>query len=206
MQAPSLRPIYRVTTPRLLLRCWDPADTRAYTEALNENRERLERWGAWPAHDTLAQRAYQLRILRAQFDTCNAFTYGVFSAEDGRLLGEQVLTPLDGGAAVEIGAWVCSDSALRGVASEGTAALMRLAFQVLRVTRVEAMNAPDNDASIAVMRKLGFTHEATLRRLVDGERKGEMLWTMLADEFGASPAAALSANAQAFDALGDPVL
>jgi hypothetical protein len=54
-----------------------------------------------------------------------------------------------------------------------------------------------------VPRKLGFCHEATLRqrlRTPDGQPRDTMIWTLLANEYPTSPAAA--AEIEAFDVIG----
>lgn len=62
---------------------------------------------------------------------------------------------------------------------------------------------PANLRSAAVPRKLGFTHEATLRQRVpdsEGEWGDSMIWTLFAGQYPSSPAA--SAEIEAYDAAG----
>jgi RimJ/RimL family protein N-acetyltransferase len=103
----------------------------------------------------------------------------------------------------EIGFWIHVDHIGKGMATESTAALTNVAFAVDGVSRVEIRCDPANVRSAAVPAKLGYTHEATLRRegvAADGSRTDTMVWTLLAEEFPASPAAATAVSA--FDALG----
>jgi len=53
-----------------------------------------------------------------------------------------------------------------------------------------------------VPRKLGYTHEATLRRRIAGRDsdRDQMVWTMLADEYPGSPASRVAVAA--FDVIG----
>jgi RimJ/RimL family protein N-acetyltransferase len=107
----------------------------------------------------------------------------------------------------EIGYWIHKDHINQGLATEATAALTRVAFTIDKVTRVEIHCDPANVRSAAVPRKLGFRHEAILRQRtlgVDGRLRDTMIWTLLADEYPASPAAA--AEIEAFDVVGQRLL
>ena len=61
----------------------------------------------------------------------------------------------------EIGYWVRKDEQGKGYATENTNALTRYAFNALNANRVEIHHAEGNDASRAVIEKLGFEHEVT---------------------------------------------
>jgi RimJ/RimL family protein N-acetyltransferase len=72
---------------------------------------------------------------------------------------------------------------------------------------VEIHCDPNNVRSSAVPRKLGFCHEATLRHRAftpEGQPRDTMIWTLLVDEYPASPASA--ATIEAFDVLGRALL
>jgi len=58
---------------------------------------------------------------------------------------------------VEIGWWLAPERWRRGLASEAGAAVMRYAFETLRLPRVTAIADPDNEASLRVMQRLGMT-------------------------------------------------
>ena len=62
--------------------------------------------------------------------------------------------------------------------------------------------------SARVAQKLGFHHQATLRRraAIGEQRVDLMIWEMFADEYPASVAAAAAAGIAAFDALGRRLL
>jgi RimJ/RimL family protein N-acetyltransferase len=70
---------------------------------------------------------------------------------------------------------------------------------------VDLQIEPSNDRSANVARKLGFTHEATLRRRLprrEGEpRADSMVFTLLREELSGSPC--MSHAYTAYDALGD---
>jgi RimJ/RimL family protein N-acetyltransferase len=68
---------------------------------------------------------------------------------------------------------------------------------------VQATFESTNERTVHLMRRLGFVHEATPRHEVDVQRIDEMVWSIMADEWPSTPACALAADAQAFDALGE---
>src|SRR5204863_353260 len=69
---------------------------------------------------------------------------------------------------LEIGYWVRSHLAGRGFATEAAAALTRVAFELCGTERVDIRCDPDNAASRAIPRKLGYTEDGTLRRRLHG--------------------------------------
>jgi len=120
-------------------------------------------------------------------------------------LGGTGLHTRPGPDAREIGYWVRADRIGRGIATETAGALTRVAFEADKLDRVEIHCDADNVRSASVPRKLGFTHEATLRkRRVGGKIRDTMLWTLLADEYPSSGAAQVPI--EAFDAVGRRIL
>ncbi len=72
--------------------------------------------------------------------------------------------------------------------------------------RVEIHCDPANVRSAAVPRKLGYTHEATLKNRVQqlDTWRNSMVWTLFRNEVGASPAA--KAPLEAYDAAGRRII
>src|SRR6185436_1084270 len=112
-----------------------------------------------------------------------------------------------GDGAREIGYWIATAHAGKGLATESTGALVRVGFEVERLERVEIHCDPANVRSLAIPRKLGFRHEGTLRARTPrrrGEPADRMIWTILAAEYPETPCA--RAALRAFDALGRTIL
>ena len=166
MASPIPGPAYRVVTARLVIRCWNPADAPLLRTAITENLEHLRPWMPW-AHtepEELQQKIERLRYLRGQFDLGQDFTYGIFNPGETRVLGGTGLHTWVGQDAREIGYWIHHEYLNQGLATEASAALVKVAFEVDRVRRVEIHCDPRNVRSAAIPRKLGFTYEATLRQ------------------------------------------
>lgn len=202
-------PAYRIHTPRLVLRCWQPADAPLLADAVTESLDHLRPWMPW-AHaepEPLEARVQRLRAFRAQFDTDQDYIYAIFTPDEREVVGATGLHPRAGEGTLEIGYWVSVRHVGQGYATEAAAALTRVAFEINGVERMEIRCAPANQASAAVPRKLGYTHEATLRANVrepDGSMRDTVLWSLLRRDYAASPSAA--AQLRAFDAAGRPLL
>ncbi len=196
---------YRVLTPRLMLRCWDPGDAPALAGLVARNLEHLRPWMNWASDENsdLEIQYQRLRQARARFDQDLDFIYGVLSRDGQTLLGSTGLHTRVGEGVLEIGYWIDKDHTRRGLATELSAALTKTAFEIFKVKRVEIHCDPENLASAAVPRKLGYTLEAVLRQRTvdyDGKPSDSMIWTLLESEYPTSPGALIAI--EAFDAAG----
>ncbi|HEX2980060.1 MAG TPA: GNAT family protein, partial [Anaerolineaceae bacterium] len=188
-------PAYRIRTNRLVIRCWEPSDAEIMKTAIDESVDHLRPWMPWAYNEPeeLQKKIDRLRAWRGQFDLGRDFVYGVFSADESRVLGGSGLHTRAGEDAREIGYWIHKDYVNQGLATEVSAALTRVAFEIDLVQRVEIHCDPRNQRSAAVARKLGYTHEGTLRQrfpMHDGSKVDTMVWTLLAAEYPSSPSAA----------------
>jgi RimJ/RimL family protein N-acetyltransferase len=200
-------PAYRILTPRLCIRCWHPADAAGLNAAVDASREHLIPWMPWAKHETTLQdQIKRLRRVRGEFDLGKDFVYAIFSRDESLVLGSTGLHTRRGSHAREIGYWIHVDYIGQGYATETSAALTKVAFEIDGMDRVEIHCDPANLASAAVPQKLGYTHEATLhRRSHWSEERVEdsMIWTLFASEYPETPAAQI--EIQAFDAAGQAI-
>lgn len=206
---PRRGPAYRVVTERLTIRCWQPSDAPRVRASLDASDAHLRPWIPFMKHEprTLEETAVWLRRHRGTFDLDRHYRYGIFARDEAELFGETMLIDRAGEADMrEIGYWIDARRGGRGYATESTAALARVGFELLGLRRIEIHCAPENAASAAVPAKLGFRHEATLKeRFVDteGALRDLMVWTLFAEDFPASPASRVTVAA--FDAAGRPL-
>lgn len=185
--------MYRVETPRVVVRCWMPEDAPAAKKAEDESREHLRRFMLWAdrSPEPLGEVIDKLRLFRSWFDAGEDFLFGVFSRDDGSCIGGAGLHPRVGKGGLEIGYWVHVDHVRKGIATEVAGALTRVAFEVGRMRWVEIRTAAENTASAGVPVKLGFVHEATLKErlvLTNGDIADALVFTMLARDYAASAA------------------
>jgi RimJ/RimL family protein N-acetyltransferase len=206
----SGRPIaYRIETERLLLRCWAPEDAPVLRAALDESDQHLRPWIPFMKDEprTLEQTAGWLRGHRANFDLDQNFRYAVFDRENQSLLGENMLLSRVGPGALEIGYWTAKRAVGRGIATEASCAMLRVAFEIAGTGRLEIHCAPENAPSAAIPAKLGFTHEATLKDRAsdtEGSMHDLMIWAMFAPDYPGSVASGMSITA--YDCLGRQIL
>lgn len=209
MSASIDRPAYRIETERTVIRCWDPRDALLLKEAVDASLDHLKPWMPWAEQEPTDGEAkvQVLRGFRGKFDLGQDFTYGIFDADERQVIGGTGLHTRLGKGALEIGYWIRADHINRGLAAEVAAALTRVASQAYDVNRVEIHCDPQNVRSAAVPRKLGFTHEATLRQRVPGsggQLRDEMIWTLLRSDYPESPTA--RCQIKAYDAIGGRII
>ena len=202
-------PAYRILTPRLVIRCWNPADAPLLKAAVDASIAHLRPFMPWAADEPtpLQTKIDLLRRWRGYFDLGQDFFYAIFSRDETRVLGASGLHTHLGPDAREIGYWIHAGFIHQGYAGETAAALTRVAFEVDGLRRVEIHMAVENAPSAAVPRRLGYTHEATLPQrmlLSDGRYHDSMIWSLHVAAYPASPCA--RAELQAFDSLGRQIL
>ena len=200
---------YRVETDRLVLRCWSPGDAPVLRAALDACDAHLRPMIPFMKDEprSLEQTARWLREIRAAFDLGQMFRYAVFDTAEQNLLGENMLLARVGPGGLEIGYWTHKDAIGKGFATEATCAMIRVAFEIEKVKRVEIMCAPENKASASIPVRLGFTHEATLKKRAldsEGNYQDLMAWSLFADDYPASPATNI--RFRAFDCMGEIIV
>lgn len=201
-------PAYRIETKRLVIRCYNPSDAPLLAESVTESLEHLRPWMPWVYNEPepIEEKIQRLKLFRGNFDLGQNFTYGIFNPEGTKLVGGTGLHTRLGESELEIGYWIHKDYINQGLVTESTAALIKVAFELIHIHRIEIHCDPGNVASAAIPHKLGFTHEGTLRaktRFLDGW-SDSMVWGLLETEYPDSPSS--QAEVKAFDANGQQVL
>ena len=202
-----IAPPYRILTERLVVRCWEPRDAPLLKEAIDSSLEHLRPWMPWAKHEpqTLPQKVELLRGFRGRFDLGEDFVYGIFDSGEEQVVGGTGLHRRHDDHALEIGYWIRSSRGGEGLATEASAALTRVAFEVSGVDRVEIRTDPANERSRRVPEKLGFVEEARLRRrLHHPEPRDVVVYTVFRDDFPSTPAA--STALEAYDVVGARLL
>ncbi|MGB5486905.1 MAG: GNAT family N-acetyltransferase [Lysobacterales bacterium] len=205
----KIRTAYRVETERLVLRCWSPGDAPVLRAALDACDAHLRPMIPFMKDEprSLQQTASWLRGHRAAFDLGQMYRYAVYDASEQNLLGENMLLARVGPGGLEIGYWTHKDAIGKGIATEASSAMIRVAFDIEKVERVEIMCAPENRASASIPARLGFTHEATLKKRAlntDGATCDLMVWSLFAEDYRSSPAADITFRA--FDCMGEIII
>jgi RimJ/RimL family protein N-acetyltransferase len=182
---------YAAETERMQLRPYRFDDFDAFHDM--HAREDVARYLPWETRDVAESRRALGRHqdMRLNQDGDGISLAGI-DKNTGRLVGEFVLILRSkenrGG---EIGYVLHPDFQGRGLATEGAAHLLEIAFGVLELRRVVARLDARNLASAAVLRRLGMRHEAHLvqNALFKGEWSDEDDFAILRSEWDAARAA-----------------
>jgi RimJ/RimL family protein N-acetyltransferase len=199
---PQGRPAYVIGTEHLVLRCAEPTDASAFLAAVAKNKHRLRMWADPAPFDTLPSLLGWLRRARGWFDLEQAYCFSILLRGESEPMGFAELDPRHPLGGFEISGWIDVDQSNKGYAGESAAALAKLAFELYGARRVEMYCDPDNRPMQRMSERMGFRHEATLRRRVptDGGARDRMLWTIHDCDYRGTPASAVEVIA--FDALG----
>ena len=189
-----------------VVRCWDPRDAPLLKDAVDSSLEHLREWMPWAYHEPqeLDAKAAMLRTFRGNFDLGQDYIYGIFSADETRVLGGTGLHTRVGEGAFEIGYWVRADAVRQGIASAVAGALTRAGIELAGADRIEIHVDVENEVSCRVPRRLGYREEGVLRRRLpthDGSpQRDALIFSMFAEELAGSPAALVPFAA--FDSRG----
>lgn len=201
-------PAYRIETQRLVVRCYQPSDVQMMADAITESVDHLKPWMPW-AHsepEPIEEKIKHIQRFRGMFDLGQDYVYAIFNPEETRLLGGTGLHTRLGNDQLEIGYWIHKDFVKKGLVTESTAAIVKVAFEIIKVHRIEIHCDPANIASASIPRKLGFTHEGTLHAnmLFLDRWRDTMIWGLLETEYPNTPA--LKAQIKVYDANGNTLL
>ena len=170
----------RITTPRLLVRCWRPDDAPALRAAIDASLPQLREWLPWAMGEPFPVEEVSRRLaeFRERFLAGEDFAFGLFDPASGAVLGGAGLHRRSAPGALEIGYWIRAGATGRGLATEAVEALARAAFDH-GVDRVEIRCDPRNTASVAVARRAGFRYLSTLegdRTTPGGAPRDTVVW------------------------------
>ena len=165
-----------------------PADARALAALVDKNLAYLHAY--LPAVTALASpgeaEAYLGRAAARVADD-EVLEWHIFS--DGELCGALRLNRIEtDNRKVSVGYYIGADYQGRGIASSALRALLRYAFRILDMNRVELRCVPANLPSVRMAERLGFTREGVLRQaeLLDGVFMDHAVYGLLRADFNAT--------------------
>ncbi len=187
----------RISTARLLLRPYEESDAEARRELIEANDAHLRPWIPWMRDEPMSLDATRalLREHAARFREREMFRYVITLADSGRLIGEAGLYPRVGPGALEAGYLLDRRACGHGYAREAASAMVRVAFEVERVDRVELHCAPENAASVRIAERLAFALRETLPDDTTPGSRQLAIWVLGRDRYPGSPAASLALEA-----------
>ncbi len=185
------------------LRVPQAGDFQAWRDLRAESRPFLTPWEpVWPTDD-LSRSAYRRRMRRYARDMVadEAYPLFLFRSSDDALVGGLTLSNIRRGVcqAASLGYWMGERFAGQGYMSAGVAAMLPMAYDVLRLRRVEAACMTNNSPSIRLLERLGFVREGYARQYlcINGLWEDHLLFARLrSDRAVPRPAASRHEAAQ----------
>lgn len=171
-------------TERLLLRPLSMADAEGL-HAVYSNPEAMRYWSSPPSR-SLRETGRWVREDLELAATGSAAFWSIRTRADDAAVGKFTLIHYDAAnRRVEIGFILLRELHRRGLMTEAASAVLDHSFGELGLHRLEADTDPDNTASIALLRKLGFREEGRARERWKGvgEWRDSLLFGLLAKDW-----------------------
>jgi ribosomal-protein-serine acetyltransferase len=160
------------------LRRWQPELAEGLQAAVAASLPELRPFMAWATddHDLEKSREYIARSV-AEWDRCESFNYAILATDD-EVVGSCGLMTRMGEGVLEIGYWVHSAHAGRGIATDVALALADAALSLPGIDRAAITHDPANRASGRVAEKAGFVHvgEVVREATAPGETGVHWIW------------------------------
>ena len=176
----------KITTSRLVLRQITLTDAEAHF-GLFSKPEVMAGHGTEP-YTERAQSEELIGWYTSAFLERKAMRWAIIHKAEDKLIGTCGLHRLRlGHHRAEIGYELDPDYWRQGLGSEAVWAVLRFAFETVGFHRIEAIVDPANEASAALLRKVGFTEEGFLRERFYDEEKDQFVddwfFSILKSEF-----------------------
>ncbi|MFK8181886.1 MAG: GNAT family N-acetyltransferase [Phormidesmis sp.] len=139
----------------------DATELFALVEA---NRARLRQWLPWLDNNQTVEHSRQfIQQMHERASLNRGFAALIFHT--GKLAGIIDLHGLNWhNRTASIGYWLNKTDEGKGTMTRSAAAIIHYAFKELELNRIEVLCAVSNSRSQAIPKRLGFTHEGTLRQ------------------------------------------
>lgn len=166
---------------RVLLRTPRPEDRAVWCDLVRAS------GGFYAGRITTRGTAAAFRAYLARAKTPTAACRLIWRRSDDALLGAINISEIIWGffKSGYLGYYIGEGHAGRGYMTEALQLMLRVAFRRLRLHRVEANILPQNDASLALVRRAGFRREGRSPRYlkIAGRWRDHERWALLADEW-----------------------
>jgi ribosomal-protein-alanine N-acetyltransferase len=174
----------QLTTERLLLRQIQPADAEALFAILSDE-EAMRFYGHSP-HQSLDETHELIRQIQRRYARREAIRWGVTFKGQDTLIGSCSLHHFGEGFYYAATGYDLNRAFWRqGIMGEAVSAILNYGFSELGLHRIEAIIDIANEASKALLLKLGFTYEGNLRQryYFQGQLLDEYYFGLLRDEW-----------------------
>jgi RimJ/RimL family protein N-acetyltransferase len=176
------------------IRSFTAEDASSLYEAARESITQLCAWMVWchPGY-SLEDSATFVADAPKRWSLGERYSFAIFSTANKQFLGSAGLSDINQAHGfANIGYWVRSTWANRGVASTATRLLACFAFEQLRLHRLEFVIPVGNHASERVAAKIGAKREGVLRKrlMLQGKPHDALMMSLLSEDLKADAEAA----------------
>lgn len=163
------------------LRSWDSGDVDIFHRLVADAQESLRPWMSWAIDEYTREDAAAFIVRSAENRAAGeVYSYGIFVA--GAPVGTAGMERNEYPDVLEIGYWLHPAHTRRGLATAAATALVRQAFALADIDRVEIVHDAANTTSGDVPWRLGFTEVERRNRsgdpLLSGEVGIEVVWRL----------------------------
>ena len=165
---PRARPPASLSAAGIRIHRYRESDIDRLYEAVIESRDELSPYMPW-CHPEYARRDSEQWVHQqlVHWDQGKEYQFAIEDAATGRYLGGGGLNELSRlNKRANLGYWVRTSAAGRGVITRASALIARFAIYHLGLARVEIYMSVENLASIRVAEKLGAQREGVLRKRI----------------------------------------
>jgi ribosomal-protein-alanine N-acetyltransferase len=160
-------------------------DEQEFTELRRASEEFHRPWEPLPAPEPYSTQAFQA-LVASQGEPARRFRFLLCRLDDGAILGLVNINEVVRGIFQSgyLGYWIGAPFARQGFMREGLRLVIEHAFEELLLHRLEANIIPENGASLALVRSLGFHREGLSPRYlkIAGQWRDHERWALLSDE------------------------
>jgi ribosomal-protein-serine acetyltransferase len=170
----------------LMIRPFREEDASALYEAVRESISEVSPWLPWCHQNYSIEETREFigsRELASQGGEW--YSFGIFETDDGRFLGGVGINFINRvHQMANLGYWVRTIAAGRGVATRATRLAARFGFEQLGLQRIEIVAAVGNIQSQRVAEKAGARREGVLRNrlLIHGESLDAVLFSLVPED------------------------
>lgn len=171
----------------ILIRPFRAEDIPLVFEAVRESISEVSPWLPWCHADYKIEETTAFITARDEaWNNGSEYAFGVFDTKTGKFLGGVGLSQINRiHQMANLGYWVRTSCAGRGIASSAARLAARFGLEELKLQRIEILAATENRASQRAAEKAGAVREGVLRKrlLVHGQAQDAVLYSLIAEDY-----------------------
>lgn len=181
--------VVKIECDRCFLRTFVESDAKDLAVLLRNNKFFWSRFEPLHDDDFYSEEAQYKKILESMhlLRLNKEYSFGIYTKNRDRLIGHISLYAIKRlpYSSAFIGYSIDERYTRRGIATDAVKHIVRFAFDVVKLHRVEAYVSPKNEGSIKVLENANFKREGLLREVlyINGVWEDHYIYSILQDEF-----------------------